>query len=216
MTTAAQSSTAILLVADCRDREEFVRGELAMVLPSATVGVTTSAAVAEGEIPVAGAAVVDADTPRGTADILRVLRARGFSAPIVVITSAPDDAMMRAAADSLGAVVIARSLSDTSPPDLAEALSRALGAGEHVAPELKRARRIFAAGQVALSIQHGINNPLAALMAEAQLLQMEALSAEQRDAVDRMVELCRRIVALVRRLDSLPETTDVTERTLSA
>ena len=66
---------------------------------------------------------------------------------------------------------------------------------------------MFAAGQVALSLQHGINNPLAALLAEAQLLQLEDLTSEQRASVDRMVELCRRVVALVRRLDALAEGT---------
>jgi nitrogen-specific signal transduction histidine kinase len=64
-------------------------------------------------------------------------------------------------------------------------------------------RRTFAAGQVALSLQHGINNPLAALLAETQLLQLEDLTSEQRASTDRMVELCRRIVGLVRRLDVL-------------
>jgi nitrogen-specific signal transduction histidine kinase len=62
---------------------------------------------------------------------------------------------------------------------------------------------VFAAGQATLSLQHSINNPLAALLAEAQLLQLEELTKEQRDSVDRMVELCRRVVALVRRLDVL-------------
>ena len=62
---------------------------------------------------------------------------------------------------------------------------------------------MLAAGEAALSLQHGINNPLAALLAEAQLLQLEELSPEQRSSTDRMVELCRRIVGLVQRLDGL-------------
>ena len=48
-------------------------------------------------------------------------------------------------------------------------------------------------------IQHEINNPLAALLAEAQLLQLEpTLAAEQRASVRRMVELVRRVVVSVR------------------
>jgi nitrogen-specific signal transduction histidine kinase len=69
--------------------------------------------------------------------------------------------------------------------------------------ELAQARRIFAAGQAALSLQHSINNPLAALLAEAQLLQLEEMPKEQQQSVERIIELCRRIVMLVRRLDAL-------------
>ena len=43
---------------------------------------------------------------------------------------------------------------------------------------------------------------LAALMAEAQLLAMEPLQPEHRAAVDRIVDLCRRTVTLVRGLDA--------------
>lgn len=52
-------------------------------------------------------------------------------------------------------------------------------------------------------VQHSLNNPLAALLAEAQLLAMETtLDAEHRAAVDRMTELVRRLITLVRGLDS--------------
>lgn len=52
-------------------------------------------------------------------------------------------------------------------------------------------------------VQHSLNNPLAALLAEAQLLAMETtLHPEHRAAVDRMTELVRRLISLVRGLDS--------------
>ena len=52
-------------------------------------------------------------------------------------------------------------------------------------------------------VQHSLNNPLAALLAEAQLLAMETtLEPEHRAAVDRMTELVRRLITLVRGLDS--------------
>jgi signal transduction histidine kinase len=52
-------------------------------------------------------------------------------------------------------------------------------------------------------VQHSLNNPLAALLAEAQLLAMETtLDPKHRAAVDRMTELVRRLIALVRALDS--------------
>ncbi|HET6679915.1 MAG TPA: histidine kinase dimerization/phospho-acceptor domain-containing protein [Gemmatimonadaceae bacterium] len=51
-------------------------------------------------------------------------------------------------------------------------------------------------------LRHALNNPLAALLAEAQLLELEAITDEQRKSVERMVALCRRMVAIVRALDS--------------
>ncbi len=52
-------------------------------------------------------------------------------------------------------------------------------------------------------VQHALNNPLAALLAEAQLLGMETtLEPEQAAAVDRMTALVRRMITLVRELDS--------------
>ena len=52
-------------------------------------------------------------------------------------------------------------------------------------------------------VQHSLNNPLAALLAEAQLLAMETtLDPEHRAAVDRMTDLVRRLITLVRGLDS--------------
>lgn len=51
-------------------------------------------------------------------------------------------------------------------------------------------------------VQHSLNNPLAALLAEAQLLAMETtLDREHRAAVDRMTELVRRLITLVRDLE---------------
>ncbi|HEU4643429.1 MAG TPA: histidine kinase dimerization/phospho-acceptor domain-containing protein [Gemmatimonadaceae bacterium] len=55
-------------------------------------------------------------------------------------------------------------------------------------------------------VQHQLNNPLAALLAEAQLLGMEpALDASQRAAVERIVELVRRVIGTVRNLDTVVE-----------
>jgi signal transduction histidine kinase len=57
--------------------------------------------------------------------------------------------------------------------------------------------------QITALVQHSLNNPLAALLAEAQLLAMETtLDPEHRGAVNRMTELVRRLITLVRGLDS--------------
>jgi signal transduction histidine kinase len=52
-------------------------------------------------------------------------------------------------------------------------------------------------------IRHMLNNPLTALLTEAQLLQLEALPEEQKQSVDRIVELCRRTIDAVKQLDSI-------------
>ncbi len=56
----------------------------------------------------------------------------------------------------------------------------------------------------AARIQHEINNPLSALLAEAQLLSLEpALGAEHRAAVEHIIDLTRRVITRVRELDAV-------------
>lgn len=51
-------------------------------------------------------------------------------------------------------------------------------------------------------VQHRLNNPLAALLAEAQLMGMdETLDAAQRASVERLIELVRRVIGIVRDLE---------------
>jgi signal transduction histidine kinase len=55
-------------------------------------------------------------------------------------------------------------------------------------------------------VQHEMNNPLAALLAEAQLLELDTtLNEEQRQSIKRIVDLARRVIASSRKLDSLRE-----------
>jgi signal transduction histidine kinase len=72
------------------------------------------------------------------------------------------------------------------------------------ARELRRVRTHLALGEAARMVQHAINNPLTALLAEAQMLELELapLSEENRLAVARLVDLARRVVAATRRLDA--------------
>ncbi len=65
----------------------------------------------------------------------------------------------------------------------------------------RRAERVAHAGEAALDLRHALSNPLAALLAEAQMLEMQALPGEHGQAAQRMVDLCRRTIALVRTLD---------------
>lgn len=69
------------------------------------------------------------------------------------------------------------------------------------AREVQRVRRQLAVGESARAAQHALNNPLTALLAEAQLLELEPLADEHLRAVGRIVELTRRVAKAGRRLD---------------
>jgi nitrogen-specific signal transduction histidine kinase len=100
--------------------------------------------------------------------------------PTAVVREAGNDA---AASGTPGALVV------TLPQD--EASTEAL----------RKARRLLAAGEVALGLKHAMNNPLTAILAESQLLSLEELPTEASGAVSRIVESTRRLIALVRKLD---------------
>ena len=64
--------------------------------------------------------------------------------------------------------------------------------------------RVTSLQKRAAHLQHAMNNPLTALLAEGQLLSMEeGLTDEHRESVDRMIDLTRRMIALVRSMDDL-------------
>lgn len=71
-------------------------------------------------------------------------------------------------------------------------------AGPALIEVLERATAALSRLDRASEFRHSLNNPLAALLAEAQLLEMDAESGEQRAAASRIVGLCRRMVALLR------------------
>ena len=66
--------------------------------------------------------------------------------------------------------------------------------------ELRQVRSDLALGRSARALQHAFNNPLTALLAEAQLLELEPLADEHRGAVSRILEQARRLVLLSRKL----------------
>ena len=68
--------------------------------------------------------------------------------------------------------------------------------------ELRRLRELAAAGEELARFRHDVNNPLTALLAEAQLLELEPLDAPTREGVRRIIAMCRRVIAGVRALDA--------------
>jgi signal transduction histidine kinase len=159
--------------------------------------------------PDAAAVVIDArgDIPGGAA-IAERLRAMGFLSGIVLLAAAADSA----GSDSGGGSDVARRMGAVrvSPdviasqlvPKLAELMA---AAAAPYADQVMRARRLVAAGEIAMGLQHALNNPIAGIMAEAQLMQFEEVPAEQAQALARVVELCRRLIELTRSLDGIGE-----------
>jgi signal transduction histidine kinase len=177
-----------------------IRAVLAAQLPDAA-----TEQVDPGQLrsrPIADGIVIDArtDAVRG-AELAARLRAMGFPGALVIVANPDDGATV--ALTAAGAAL-------APPDDLARSLVRCLeeqleqSRSEH-ATQVMRARRLVAAGEIALRFQHALNNPLAGILAEAQLMQLDALLPEQHAALERIVGLCRRIIELGKSLDGMGE-----------
>ncbi|MFI5311470.1 MAG: hypothetical protein ACHQQ3_09575 [Gemmatimonadales bacterium] len=187
----------------------LVRDVLAAQLPGAECE-TLDLALLRAR-PTAAAVVLDArdDVARGAAASAR-LRAMGFAGGIALVSDdvadvtaeAPLDPGQGEAARMGFATVSLGALADQLVPRLAQEMATA--DAPHAA-QVMRARRLIAAGEIASRLQHSLNNPIAGLMAEAQLMQFEAVSDEQAAALQRMVALCRRLVELTRTLDGFAD-----------
>jgi signal transduction histidine kinase len=182
-----------------------MRESLAIALPSATFDDTPANEIAPGRLPTDDCLIVDATADVGGAgELIRRLRAGGVRSALVVLVTERDDALAQRVG-GLGALEQV-TLADASRT-LGAAIETAVGSGEWTGQleaardELRRTQRLVAAGEIALGLQHSINNPLTAVLAEAQLLEMEELPEEQAAAVKRIVESTRRVVQLVRKLD---------------
>lgn len=221
--TPEPAALHLLCVAPSRARGEAL-GALARVLEPATqVSHVTRPAVPSGgatpDVALVDGARSDEERDAGgqtgadgvpTAfECVRRLRASGFIGPIIALSdpAAPADSTDFAAEFArLGATHVSES---RLPAVLAAAFVAALepraadASASRLLTVLRRTRQLLSAGEIALGLQHSMNNPLAAILAESQLLEMDTLSGEQREAVGRIVALCRRMTAVVRRLDGV-------------
>lgn len=171
-------------------------------LPTTAIVRLSVAELAARRIPTAAAAIVGAafDAGRGV-EALRSLRGSGFEGEAILVVS-PVTPEIEARVAEVGARCVATAdlprripellAASTRPPELSVAWQ-----------ELRRVQRLVAMGEVARSFQHEVNNPLTALLAEAQMLAMEPLDEGTHAAVERIVELCKRVVGTVRRLDAV-------------
>jgi DNA-binding NarL/FixJ family response regulator len=177
----------------------MVREVLNTFLPTAQIERATVAAARRSG---ADCVVIDAGADGLPAiEWLRELRAGGYAGRVLLLADNEPDRMSPAATQLGTAQIIARTSVSMELPNAVVSSTESVPPA--VAAELARARRLIAAGEIALKLQHALNNPLAALLAEAQLLEMEPLAPEHKMAAKRMVELCRRTNEVVRRLDIL-------------
>ena len=182
---------------------------LCTLFPRATVELVDTN-VERGLAETVDCAVIDAggDGADGV-EVLRGLRARGYEGAAVMVanTAQPGSDMEFIASNRFGARYCSLDGAVVSP--LATAVTDAIrfqegAAGSASAISLKALRqtqRLLAAGDLATRLQHSLNNPLAALLAEAQLLELEPLIPEHRASVERIIELSRRVIDVVRALD---------------
>lgn len=194
----------VLLVADDAAREPLLRQMVLAVAPSARVSVVPVGSPALPMLDDVSHIVVDvtARDPRASVEAIRAVREHAFAGPVVVVCAEHTPVALNEQTAALtGGACITSDAVAADPLVLADAL---FANGTADAPgmlALARTRRSLAAGQRVLALQHAINNPLAGLLAESQLLQLEPLPPEQAEAVERIVVLCRRVIALVRQLD---------------
>lgn len=205
----------------------LVRETLKGYMPASEVA-TGAAAFPAGRLPEADCVVLDA-TVGGVPGIeaARSLRMAGYDGGIVLLAAErpgeltierpidPEERTAERAAERtsgpvslrLAAMGVSRTVSyETIAGELPAAVANAsLMADEATLDaarrELRAAQRLNAIGDLAASVQHAANNPLTALLAEAQLLEMEPLAADHREAVQRIIDLSRRLAAIIRRLD---------------
>lgn len=205
MSSPASPSLRIGLVSDSQPIIALVRESVAAALPTATLEHGATDATAKLAhcslifIDATGDATVAAETARR-------LRAGSSRSALAFIVNTHDDRLAKAGAP-LGALdqVETKALG----PAMASIIEHAVAANgwsdDLIAArdELRRTQRLLAAGEIAVGLQHAMNNPLTSVLAEAQLLEMEPLPAETATAVRRIIESTRRLVALVRKLDAV-------------
>lgn len=192
-----------VLVLTDEEGHQIISQCILTALPTTTVVALGPAALAARQLSPAECAVVDQSYGGAPGiEALRGLRAAGYEGPALLLVEGIEPAIA-ARANALGAArTVAR---DRMASELAPAIVEVTGRAESSSAmqELRRMQRLVAAGEIAVGLQHAINNPLAALLAEAQLLEMEPLADEHLRAARRIVELCRRVVTIVRQLDGV-------------
>jgi signal transduction histidine kinase len=205
MPSSDSTPLRIGLVSNSQPTIALVRESVAAAVPTAAL--TEGAADAMAMLADCSLVLIDATGDSAAAgETARRLRAGASRSAIAFLVNARDEGLATAGArvgalDQVEVKVLARGMAD-----LIERVVAASGGSEEMVvarEELRRTQRLLAAGEIALGLQHAMNNPLTSVLAEAQLLEMEPLPPETATAVRRIIESTRRLVALVRKLDAV-------------
>ena len=190
------------IITDDAPFEALVRELLATVIPSASL---ERIALAQAPAADVDALVVDRGERSGSGlAAVQDIRGRRYAGGIVLLAASCDAALEHRLLALAPARCVTRAEVATALPAALADLSTRPALDDELGPiqrELRRTQQLVAMGEATSNIQHTLNNPLTALLAEAQLLEMEELGAEHRAAVKRIIELCRRLVGMVRGLD---------------
>ena len=212
MTQHRERPLTLACVADQSTTAAALREALGTLFPAATI-VPVDTGVERVLPDSVDCAVVDA-TVNGAdgIDVLRRLRAGGYSgaAVVVVDTNRPPSTADETSAVRIGGFLCPINGDSLTPLSMAVADALRSYEGSEEGPgasqavrALRQTQRLLAAGELAMRLQHSLNNPLAALLAESQLLELEALPADHRESVQRIIELTRRVIEVVRGLDGV-------------
>lgn len=199
----------VLVLTDDEAEWRLLADALGLAFPAASLHRIGEVEIEARRFPAADCAVAaERVGAHSGLEALRLLRAAGFAGGAVLVAEATP-AELVARARPLGAACVERGRVAIALGDAVLEQSR-LDPDSIPARELRRVQRLVAVGEVAARFQHDVNNPLTALLAELQLLEAEPLGEGQRDSVTRMIDLCRRVVAMVRRLDAVRPANDGT------
>ncbi len=143
------------------------------------------------------------------ASLVRDVRARGYEGAIVLVAESPASVAANDLAHlGVDAILAEATVAFKLPDALRVALDRQAELrdspqGAVILASLRRLQAKLAAGEIVSGLPHRLNNPLAALLAEAQLLELESLPPEHMASVRRIVELCRRVIDVTRSIEGL-------------
>lgn len=206
--TGAKAAPRLVCVSTDTDAVAVLQHVVQGIFPAAHVGSADTSILRDP--PDAECVILSVGAMHGAAeDLARGLRTRGFRSALVVVADVPGALPAdRLTLLGIGDVVSTANLATALPAALARQLAlqddadRSPAAGRllHSARELQA---LVAAGEAAGGLKHRLNNPLAALLAEAQLMELEPMSVEHSQSVHRIVELCRRIIDVTGTIDGV-------------
>ncbi len=183
----------------------MLAGALQRLLPEADVD-GASFGYAQ-HLPPSECMLVAVDEPDATWEFLTRYRATGGQGSVILIATAPGAiAPERRARHGVTEVLAADGLGASLIPAVRQVIerrARACGSPQlrALVAQLAQCDTWLAAGQLAVRLPHRLNNPLAALLAEAELLTLDTLTPHQRESVQRILSLSHRLIEEVRTLE---------------